>query len=300
MYRDFDQETLEREYSPSSCIDDIGIYIQQYIDKSNQALQLAQQKTKVLTELNYSETDKKKDEVLDLFFPFETKPAKRKLQVYIHGGYWQELSKNESSFAANNFQQHGYHFAVLNYSLAPKATLTEIIEQNRRAIIWLYQHAEAYGYDKDEIYLSGSSAGAHLAMMMAMTDWSTYINDIDNTSGNIIKGICAVSGIYDLTPIEQTYINKPLQLTKLEIDHFSPLLLKENYSNLSNCKMILAVGENETEEFKRQTLTMKRQLNKNGSVTSFSEIKKRNHFDVILDLGIASSWLSKQVFAQMN
>ena len=299
MYRNFDLKTLELEYSPSSCIDDIGIYIQQYIDQSNQALQFAQQQTKVLTNLNYGKTSNE-DEVLDLFLPFESTPSKKKLQVYIHGGYWQELSKNESSFAATNFQQHGYHFAVINYSLAPNATLTEIVAQNCRALVWLYQHAEEFGYDKDEIYLSGSSAGGHLAMMMVLTDWSTYLNVSDKTVGNIIKGVCAVSGIYDLTPIKQTYINEPLQLTEVEVTDQSPLLLSANYNYLTDCQMIFAFGDNETDEFKRQTLAMKSSLQDYGYLTNVSEIKNRNHFDIILDLAVPASWLSHQVFKQME
>jgi len=293
MYRNFDSKTLAQEYSPSSCIDDIGIFIQQYIDQSQQALKLAQDNSKILTNLQYGGN---KDEVLDLFLPLESTKTKQKLQVYIHGGYWQELSKNESSFAATNFQQQGYHFAVLNYSLAPDATLSEIVEQNRNALIWLYQHADDYGYDKNEIYLSGSSAGAHLTMMMAMTNWSNYL-DVSDT---IIKGICAVSGIYDLTPISQTYINDPLQLTKTEISTLSPLLLKTNNDYLINCKIILAYGDNETKEFKRQTIAMKQFLVQNSLASTCSEIENRNHFNVILDLANADSWLSRQVLEQMS
>ncbi|MEW6989907.1 alpha/beta hydrolase [Colwelliaceae bacterium 6441] len=293
LYQHFDLKTLEQEYSPSSCIDDINLYIQQYIDQSKTALLNAQMNNKVHVNLPYG---KNKDEVLDLFLPFDPAHSKQKLQVYIHGGYWQELSKNESSFAASNFQQQGYHFAVLNYSLAPKATLTEIVEQNRRALIWLYHHANKYGYDNNEIYLSGSSAGGHLAMMMAFTDWSKYLN-VNHT---IIKGICAVSGIYDLTPIAHTYINAPLQLTDKEVKEYSPALLKVNNTQLQSCSIIFAYGDNETQEFKRQSVAMKNKLDEQNLTTIIAEIKNRNHFDIIVDLANETSWLSQQVFLQMK
>lgn len=293
MYRNFGLKTLEREYSPSSCVDDIDVYVAQYITLSASAKNTAIEQKKLVTDIQYGSKD---DEVLDMFLPFDSSLKQRKLQVYIHGGYWQELSKNESSFAATNFQQLGYHFAVLNYSLAPNASLTEIVEQNRQALKFLYQNAEKYGYDKSEIYLSGSSAGGHLAMMMALTDWLKYIE----TDKNIIKGICAVSGIYDLTPIAQTYINEPLQLSEKEIATYSPLLLNVDRGNFNNCPIIIAYGENETSEFKRQTLAMKSHLEKEGLEASFSEIKNRNHFDVILDLAEPQSWLSQEVFKQMQ
>ena len=129
MYRNLDLATLEQEYSPSSCIDDINIYIEQYIQQSATATQLAASQKALLSDLSYGSNI---DEVLDLYLP--TQGNTRKLQIYIHGGYWQELTKAESSFAATNFQQQGCYFAVLNYSLAPNASLTEIVEQNRRAL----------------------------------------------------------------------------------------------------------------------------------------------------------------------
>ncbi len=293
VYQQFDLPALEREYSPSSCIDDIMVFIQQYIDLSQQALNFAQNSDSVITNLPYGESV---DEVLDLFLPVDTSNYKSKLHVYIHGGYWQELTKNESSFAATNFQENGYHFAVLNYSLAPKVSLSEIVDQCRQAIAFLYQQAEEYGYDKNEIYLSGSSAGGHLAMMMALTDWSKYLA----IESNIIKGICAVSGIYDLTPIALTYINEPLKLSSLEIKENSPLLLNFSCKILANCQIILAYGDNETSEFKRQTLAIKSYFEQQGLMARFAEIEYRNHFNVILDLAEPQSWLSQEVFKQMQ
>lgn len=293
VYQQFDLPALEREYSPSSCIDDIMVFIQQYIDLSQQALNFAQNSHSVITNLPYGEST---DEVLDLFLPVDTSNFKSKLHVYIHGGYWQELTKNESSFAATNFQKNGYHFAVINYSLAPKASLSEIVDQCRQAIVFLYQQADKYGYDKNEIYLSGSSAGGHLAMMMALTDWSKYLA----IGSNIIKGICAVSGIYDLTPIALTYINEPLKLSPLEIKENSPLLLNFSCESLANCQIILAYGDNETIEFKRQTTALKDYLTNQNSSVLCAEITDRNHFNVILDLANPNAWLSQQVFEQME
>lgn len=291
MYKHFDSTNLAKEYSPSSCIDDINIYINKYINQSKEAAELAKQTQTLKSNLSYGENE---DELIDLFLP--TKGNTKKLQVYIHGGYWQALSKNESSFAASNFQQNGCYFAVLNYSLAPNASLTEIVKQNRKAIAWLYNNAEHLGFDANEIYLSGSSAGAHLAMMMLHTDWTDYIKSDKQQNNQVVKGICAVSGIYDLAPIALTYINDALMLTANEIEQYSP-----NNKSLKNlCPIVFAFGDNETSEFKRQTSEMLMALSRDGIEVSCNEIKGRNHFDVILDLADPLSWLSKQVFNQMK
>ncbi|GGI81440.1 hypothetical protein GCM10007978_19100 [Shewanella hanedai] len=330
-----EQALLEQEYSPSSCVDDIMIYIQQYIDQSQTVIQQAVADNSVLRNLSYGDPQckNKEDEVLDLFLPThhsvkaqEAATAQgKKLHVFIHGGYWQELTKEESAFAANAFQQAGHYFAVINYSLAPKASLTEIVEQNRRALVWLAANADSLGFDANEIYLSGSSAGAHLCLMMLQTDWPIYLakSDLDkshltsayqanqpninttiepvpaakaNAKQPFIKGVCAVSGIYDIAPLLKTTINDPLQLTVLEVEANSPL----RHLTLNQCPVIIAFGDNETSEFKRQSLAMKAQLEEQGFVVTFSEIAGRNHFDVILDLGVKGAWLFEEVLKQMD
>ena len=301
-----EQALLEQEYSPSSCVDDIMIYIQQYIDQSQTVIQQAVSDNSVLRNLSYGDPQckNKEDEVLDLFLPahHSTKGQAaataqgKKLHVFIHGGYWQELTKEESAFAANTFQQAGHYFAVINYSLAPKASLTEIVEQNRRALAWLVSHADELGFDANEIYLSGSSAGAHLCLMMLQTDWPIYLAKSYLTKQPFIKGVCAVSGIYDIAPLLQTTINDALQLTPVEVEANSPL----RHTTQNHCPVIIAFGDNETSEFKRQSLAMKAQLEKQGFAVTFSEIAGRNHFDVILDLGVKGAWLFEEVLKQMD
>ena len=286
IYSSFDQVTLDREYSPSSCVDDIDVYIFEYLRGSRKARQAAIEQGSGLFDLAYGTSG---EEILDLFLPDAAGPAP--LQIYIHGGYWQALSKDESSFAAPLFQQHGSFFAALNYALAPAVGLTEIVTQNRRAIAWLYQQAGQWGIDRDRMYVSGSSAGAHLAMMMLLTDWTQY-----GLPKNAIKGICAVSGIYDLEPIRLSYVNEALEMDAGEAAANSPM--EQTVRN--QCPIILAYGDNETSEFKRQTDEYRELLLATNKTVSFNEIKDRNHFDVILDLMDADTWLSQQILQQME
>jgi arylformamidase len=283
-----DIDNVNREYSPSSCIDDINIYIQQYIQLSEIAKNYALEKKLLHQGIQYGES---KTQSLDIYLPISQ--PQNKLMVYIHGGYWQELSKEESSFAATNFQQQGFHFAVIDYTLAPDASITDIVEENRNAIAWLYNNADQFGYKPQEIYLSGSSAGAHLAMLMLQTNWSEYVSDCQ---ANIIKGVCAVSGIYDLQPLLPTYVNDLLSMDLSEARENSPVL----QALPTPVPVIIAFGENETDEFKRQSKIMSDKLCDDGFYVQFKEIKGRNHFDVIMDLNQKSSWLSQQTIALMK
>jgi len=286
VYAAFDQDTLDREYSPSSCIDDLDVYLDEYARASKVAKSDALQDNACEANLRYGAGA---EETLDLFLPAE--PGSAPLHVFIHGGYWQLLSKDESCFAAPMFQQRGSCFAAVNYTLAPQQTLTGIVEENRRAIAWLFQNAGKWGFDRDRIYLSGHSAGAHLAMMMLLTDWPQF-----GLPRDVIKGVCAVSGLYDLEPVRLCYVNEVMGMDTSEAERNSPL----RHSLVNPCPVILAYGDNETGEFKRQTDDYRRVLQDADIPVTLSEIADRNHFDVILDLADATSWLSRQVFSQMG
>ncbi len=286
IYSTFDKSALDREYSPSSYIDDINVYLDLYTRASEAAKSAALEKDLSKPDLRYGPGA---EETLDLFLPAESRPAP--LHIFIHGGYWQLLSKNESCFAAPLFQRQGSYFAAVNYTLAPQQTLTGIVEENRQAIVWLYQNADKLGFDRDRIFVSGHSAGAQLAMMLLLTDWRSLGLPTD-----AIKGVCAISGIFDLEPVRLCYVNDVVGLDSSEAKRNSPIL----HSMENHCPVIFAYGDNETAEFKRQTDDYRDVLQQAGIPVTLREVEDRHHFDVVLDLADPGSWLSQQVFRQMG
>jgi arylformamidase len=285
VYRSFNQEGLDREYSPSSCVDDLMVYVNEYLRLSQEARQEAVMAGSAVLGLEYGPLASQR---LDLFLP-ETTPAA--VNLYIHGGYWQELSKDYACFSAPIFQRRACALAALGYSLAPQQRLTDIVEECRCALEWLYMNANGLGIDKDRIHLSGSSAGAHLAMMLYTTDWEKR-----GLPRDIIKGVCAVSGIYDLEPVRLSYVNSELYMDQQEARANSPMHLEPS----ALMPVIMAYGSNETNEFKRQSNEYRDKLENAGVPIEFREIGSRNHFDVIMDLADESSWLATSTLRQMS
>ena len=106
---------------------------------------------------------------LDLFLCGQ---AGRPLVVFIHGGYWRAQDKSEFSYVAEPFVADGINLAVINYRLAPHATMDDIVADVRDALAWLYRNAVTYGFDANRIAVTGSSAGGHLTVMSIVTDWA--------------------------------------------------------------------------------------------------------------------------------
>jgi len=285
IYKSFDQDTLNREYSPSSCVDNLESYIDEYLHQSQAVKQRAKLNGRVLLDLKYGS---KSAQRLDLFLPDVTAAP---VNLYIHGGYWQELSKDYSCFAAPTFEKQNYAFAALGYSLAPKHTLSDIVEECRCAVEWLYVNAEQLKLDKQRIHVSGSSAGAQLAMMLYTTDWEKR-----GLPSDIISSVCSVSGVYDLEPLRLTYVNQALAMDPKQALENSPMFRTPS----ALTPVILAYGSNETSEFKRQSDEYRERLQTLGVPIKFRQISNRNHFDVILDLADESSWLASSTLQLMD
>jgi arylformamidase len=275
-----DINTLEKEYSPSTCIRNYNELINEYGSKSK----IAESTTTVIKDISYG---KSKEECLD-FFPAADKNSP--LLVFFHGGYWQLLSKNESTFPAPHFVSSGINFAAINYTLAPQASIDEITEECRRSIIWLFNHADKLGMNPEKIFLLGSSAGAHLAAMLLLTDWDDY-----QLPSNAIKGATLLSGIYDLRPIAKTYINEPLVLNEQLAEGLSPLFLVQK----STTQIIISWGEHETSEFKRQSTDFANAWKKMGNTCTIFEEKNTNHFDILFQMENERSNLKLEMLKQI-
>ena len=284
-WKSLNSEELEREYNPSSVIGgDYLPYVQEYIKQS-------QFSKKNLNSIN-CQYGPRPSNTLDLFIPKSASPkAPCPLMIFIHGGYWQELTKNESEFSALDFIKNDVAFAAIDYTLCPKASIDEIINECKSAVNWLVHSYLKYNYDPKKIYISGSSAGAHLAAMCCTKNHSQNKFNISD-----IAGLVLVSGIYDLEPLVTTSINKAIGMDRKAAVGASPLF--ENLSGFPNT--IISWGEYETNEFKEQSIIFSEALIKNDIDIRTLEILDRNHFDIILDLGKPDEELGRNVIKMIR
>jgi acetyl esterase/lipase len=130
--------------------------------------------------------------------------------VFLHGGYWQRNSKEQfASVIAGPFAR-GWAAALPGYTLAPDASLTEIVAEINLALDWLADKGAAHGIN-GKVVLSGWSAGGHLTAMCF--------------GHRRVSAGLAISGVYELGPFRDTYLNDKLQLNDSEIAALSPLRL---------------------------------------------------------------------------
>ena len=167
--------------------------------------------------------------------------------VDIHGGGWRSGSRNIRSFPASSVTKAGVMWVPIDYGLAPNYSIHQMVDHVRSAIVWLYHNVSKYGGDPSKLYVSGNSAGGHLTGCILMPDWHKNFG----VPSDIIKGACAISGVYDLQALvhaEYGY-NDELGMDIETAQNFSPLF------NLptKGCPLIVSYGAREPNEFRRQS-----------------------------------------------
>jgi arylformamidase len=126
--------------------------------------------------------------------------------------------------------------ALINYRLAPQVRMGDIAADCGRALRLLHAKAAALRFDPEAIWLMGHSAGAHLAALIA------------SLGAAPVRGVCGISGIYDLEPVRLSYLNEVLHLSASDAQQASPQLL----AMPEGVKALLCAGEEESAEFLRQ------------------------------------------------
>jgi arylformamidase len=186
--------------------------------------------------------------------------------AFVHGGYWQMRAKEGFAFLAKGPLSIGMNVALVGYTLAPTASMDEIVAEVRCAIDWLAAQLPALGGDANKLLVSGWSAGAHLA---AMT--------MDHPS---VRGCLAVSGIYDLEPMRHCYVNDKLGLDEAAAKRNSPMIVQPS----RRVPLAIVVGGAELPLMVQQSADYARALGQQGWPALFREIPAADHFSILEEM----------------
>lgn len=195
----------------------------------------------------------------------------RPLVIFIHGGYWRALSKEHSAFLAPALDRLGIALAVPDYRLAPGATMREIVADVRKAVAFLHGKAGELGLDAARIVVTGSSAGGHLAAVLAQSGWQADHGLPDRP----IHGVMPVSGLFELAPIAASHVQDWMNFSPDEIRDFSPL----RHLTADGVRVIVAKAEKEAEGFHRQS-----RVYAEATHAPLITVAGRHHFDVVFDM----------------
>jgi arylformamidase len=117
--------------------------------------------------------------------------------VFMHGGGWTNGYKEQMAFFAPPLNQRRVTFVSVGYRLAPRHVFPHNVDDVADAIAKIVSLSDAYGIDRDRIFIGGHSAGGHLASHLAVrNDWQAA----RGLPSGVLKGCLPISGSYDFTP----------------------------------------------------------------------------------------------------
>jgi len=281
LYHGYDRAGLDTQYNARAAVPEHVEYVERWQREGVAILQAYPHKL----DIGYGSSPVER---LDVFSAGSATPV----QIYIHGGYWMSRDKADFRFLANTFIPAGIAFVPINYALIPSIDMDELVRQCRAAIAWVHRNAASFGGDPNKIYVSGHSAGGHLVAMMMTTDWAQFAG----LPQDLIKGACAISGIYDLEPIPLCYLHDTLHLSAGEVERNSPARLTARSHN----PLIVAYGELESDEFRRQSEEFARTWKEQRVDCQVIPCPAKNHFTIVDHFADRSSPLGQAIIAQMG
>lgn len=264
VYKQYDQASLDSQYNNRLHVRGFADYLSRWELLSRET----ENKLPVIKDIAYGNMQR---ETLDIF------PAAlpgSKTLVFIHGGYWQMLDKRIFHFVAGALHAYGVTTVLINYPLAPGASMDEIVVACREAITWIYRNISRFNGDPGQLYVTGHSAGGHLAAMLLTTNWKLLNDDLPR---GLLKGSCMISGLFNLVPIQQSYLNQVLKMDLETANRNSPVRLEpKNF-----CPLIIAVGAAETQEFNDQSKELHAKWIDKGTEIEYLQLPQLNHFSII-------------------
>ena len=210
---------------------------------------------------------------MDIFYHDTGKPGP--IHMFIHGGFWMGMDATTFSFAAAAFVPFGATVAVIDYPVIPNVRMGDIFEHVKQAIAFLFKHGAEHGGDPNRIFVAGHSAGAHMLALAMDPTWQAAAG----LPADVVKGGCAISGVYELTPLTLSFQRDPLGLTAEEVAKFSPL----RHLPKSAGPLIMTVGGFETQEFVDQTLEYARAWRGAGLKEETIVVAQANHISILTD-----------------
>ena len=223
---------------------------------------------------------------LDVYLPGTDPGAPSPVLLFFHGGYWVIGHKDLMGFMAPAITPAPALLVPVGYRLAPGAKYPQQVDDCRAALKWVHDHIADYGGDPERIYVSGHSAGGHLAALV------TLQRDRLVEAGlppDVVKGCFPVSGVFDVT---ETPPDRREAFLKSDDDarEASPV-----YNTAGNTTpFLLEIGSDDFDNLRAQHPRMLAALRAEQGYVEEMVREGHNHFRISLDhADPASPWTQR-------
>jgi acetyl esterase/lipase len=208
---------------------------------------------------------------LDVYLP--AKPQGAPVVVFFHGGGWNTGDKSEYKFVGAALAEQGYIAVLPNYRLYPQVKFPAFMQDAAQAVAWVQAQLQNWGADAQRVYLLGHSAGAHIAVMLALN--ASYLQQV-GVDTDALRGVIGLSGPYDFIPFKFDYM----------FDLFGPperyaQSQPINFARADAPPLLLMHGLQDKTVVPRNTLSLTQRLQSMGAAVTTEYFAQAGHADLV-------------------
>jgi acetyl esterase/lipase len=213
---------------------------------------------------------------LDVWAPRQRSATPLPVVVFFYGGGWVAGERGDYGFVGRAFAALGFVTIIPDYRLVPQVLFPTFIEDCARAVKWAHDHVAEFGGDPRRIALSGHSAGAYNAAMVALDHH--FLADI-GVDPAIIRAAALLSGPYDFYPFTEERGRAALGRWPRPMET-QPI----HFVRRDAPPMLLMHGAADTVVEPRNSREMAAALTKAGAVAELKLYPGKSHIDTIKSL----------------
>ena len=206
----------------------------------------------------------------------ETVKRLKKVIIFYYGGNWDSGEKADYKFAAEALTASGHIVVIPNYRVYPEVLFPEFMIDPALIAKWVKTNIHEYGGDASQIFLSGHSAGAYIAVMMAVNP--EYLAAV-SLKPNDFAGIIGLAGPYDFLPLGSDRLKTIFGNDEQQVKS-QPI----NFVDGKNPPLLLVVGLKDNTVWPRNSYNIAKKINANGGKVKVIEFADYGHVDMVAKL----------------
>jgi acetyl esterase/lipase len=214
---------------------------------------------------------------LDVYRPATPTTSPAPVLVFFYGGNWQSGARRHYRFVGQSFASQGVVTVVPDYRLYPEARYPDFVDDGAAALQWVAANIARFGGDPRRVVVAGHSAGAHIALMLAL-------NPAFGARG-ALAGAIGIAGPYDFEPTGETR-------DILGSDTGGPSAMPIAYADGGAAPVLLITGAADTVVGPGNSERLAARLRARGSRADLVVYPGVGHSRVIAALAAPFTWLA--------
>lgn len=202
--------------------------------------------------------------------------ALKKVIIFYYGGNWDSGERADYKFAAEALVGHGYIVVIPDYRVYPEVLFPGFMADPVNAAKWVKTNIKKYNGDANKVFLAGHSAGAHIAVMMAINP--EYLAQASLKSIDF-AGVIGLAGPYDFLPLKSDRL-KIIFGPEAEQWKSQPI----NFVDGKNPPIFLAVGMKDGTVWPRNTYNLAKKIKEKTGLVEVHEFASYGHVDMVAKL----------------